>query len=101
MATYKQSSPYKATSMNPSGEHLGFYQIRTIPAQSDDATYTIEPQYHQRPDLLAYDMYDNPNLWWVFCQRNLDTMEDPIYDFKSGATIYVPKGGPLKSMLGV
>ena len=101
MATYKQSSPYKATSMNPSGEHLGFYQIRTMPAQSDDATYTIEPQYHQRPDLLAYDMYDNPNLWWVFCQRNLDTMEDPIYDFKSGATIYVPKGGPLKSMLGV
>ena len=101
MATYKQSSPYKATSMNPSGEHLGFYQIRTIPAQSDDATYTIEPQYHQRPELLAYDMYDNPNLWWEFCQRNLDTMEDPIYDFKSGATIYVPKGGPLKSMLGV
>lgn len=101
MATYKQSSPYKATSMDTTGGHLGFYQIRTIPAQSDDATYTIEPQYHQRPDLLAYDMYDNPNLWWVFCQRNLDTMEDPIYDFKSGATIYVPKGGPLKSMLGV
>ena len=101
MATYKQSSPYKATSMDTTGGHLGFYQIRTIPAQSDDATYTIEPQYHQRPDLLAYDMYDNPNLWWVFCQRNLDTMEDPIYDFKSGSTIYVPKGGPLKSMLGV
>ena len=101
MATYKQSSPYKATSMDSNGGHLGFYKIRTIPAQSDDATYTIEPQYHQRPDLLAYDMYDNPNLWWVFCQRNLDTMEDPIYDFKSGATIYVPKGGPLKSMLGV
>ena len=101
MATYKQSSPYKATSMDPTGGHLGFYKIRTIPAQSDDATYTIEPQYHQRPDLLAYDMYDNPNLWWVFCQRNLDTMEDPIYDFKSGATIYVPKGGPLKNLLGV
>ena len=101
MATYKQSSPYKATSMDTTGGHLGFYQIRTIPAQSDDATYTIEPQYHQRPDLLAYDMYDYPNLWWVFCQRNLDTMEDPIYDFKSGATIYVPKGGPLKNLLGV
>lgn len=101
MATYKQSSPYKATSMDSNGGHLGFYKIRTIPAQSDDATYTIEPQYHQRPDLLAYDMYDNPNLWWVFCQRNLDTMEDPIYDFKSGATIYVPKGGPLKNLLGV
>ena len=26
---------------------------------------------------------------------------DPIYDFKSGATIYVPKGGPLKNLLGV
>jgi len=101
MADYKQSSPYKATSENPTGEFLGLFRIRTIPAQSDDVPYTIEPQYHQRPDLLAYDMYGNPGLWWVFCQRNMDTMEDPIYDFKSGATIYVPKGGALKNLLGV
>ena len=98
---YKQSSPYKNTPMSQTRDHLGFFKIRTIPAQADDAQYTIEPQYHQRPDLLAYDMYGNPNLWWVVCQRNLDTMEDPIYDFKSGATIYVPKGGPLKNLLGV
>ena len=81
---YKQSSPYKNTPMSQTRDHLGFFKIRTIPAQADDAQYTIEPQYHQRPDLLAYDMYGNPNLWWVFCQRNMDTMEDPIYDFKPG-----------------
>ena len=98
---YKQSSPYKNTPMSQTRDHLGFFKIRTIPAQADDAQYTIEPQYHQRPDLLAYDMYGNPNLWWVFCQRNMDPMEDAIYDFKSGATIYVPKGGPLKNLLGV
>ena len=98
---YKQSSPYKNTPMSQTRDHLGFFKIRTIPAQADDAQYTIEPQYHQRPDLLAYDMYGNPNLWWVFCQRNMDTMEDPIYDFKSGSKIYVPKGAALKNILGV
>ena len=71
MATYKQSSPYKSTLENETGEFLGLFRIRTIPAQSDDVPYTIEPQYHQRPDLLAYDMYGNPGLWWVFCQRNI------------------------------
>ena len=100
MATYKQSSPYKSTLENETGEFLGLFRIRTIPAQSDDVPYTIEPQYHQRPDLLAYDMYGNPGLWWGFWKRNMDKMEDPIYDFKSGATIYVPKGGPLKNLLG-
>ena len=101
MATYKQSSPYKATSMNPSGEHLGFYQIRTIPAQSDDATYTIEPQYHQRPDLLAYDLYGSAKLWWVFAQRNMDTIKDPVYDLVPGVQIYLPKGAALKTLLGI
>jgi hypothetical protein len=30
----------------------------------------------------------------------MDIIEDPIYDFKSGTTIKIPKGGPLKSALG-
>tara|TARA_B100000902_G_scaffold121999_1_gene122073 strand:+ start:47 stop:349 length:303 start_codon:yes stop_codon:yes gene_type:complete len=98
---YKQSTPWTGTPLNKTNEYLDLFRIRTIPAQSDDVKYTIEPQYNQRPDLLAYDMYGNPGLWWVFCQRNMDTMEDPIYDFVSGATIYVPKGAALKSLLGV
>ena len=98
---YSQSSPWKLTPENATNEHLDLLRIRPIPSQSDDVLYTIEPQYNQRPYLLAYDMYGNPHLWWVFAQRNLDTIEDPIYDFVSGTDIYVPKGGPLKSLLGV
>ena len=41
---YKQSSPYKNTPMSQTRDHLGFFKIRTIPAQADDSQYTIEPQ---------------------------------------------------------
>ena len=101
MPTYSQSSPYFRTPYNDTKEYLRNFRIRPVPAGSDDVVYQIEPQYHQRPDLFAYDIYGNPNLWWVFCQRNMDTMEDPIYDFKSGSKIYVPKGATLKDILGV
>jgi len=40
-------------------------------------------------------------LWWVFIQRNLDVLEDPIFDFKPGTKIYIPKPASLKSALGL
>ena len=101
MATYNKTSPYSTTRIDKANKSLDVLNFRDIPHIDEDITYSIAPEYANRPDLLAYDMYGNPNLWWVFCQRNMDTMEDPIYDFKSGATIYVPKGGPLKNLLGV
>ena len=52
-------------------------QIRPIPAEPDDVLYTIEPQYTYRPDLLAFDMYGDKNLWWVFSQRNIEKLKDP------------------------
>ena len=98
---YGASSPYKITSTNETDEHMDFFRIRAIPAGSDDVEYTIAPQYNQRPDLLAHDIYNDARLWWVFAQRNMDIIEDPIYDFKSGSKIYVPKGAALKTVLGV
>ena len=76
------------------------YRPRAFRA-NDDVVYEIEPQYNYRPDLLAYDLYGNPKLWWVFAQRNMDTVLDPIYDIKVGRKIYLPKGSSLKSVLGV
>ena len=63
----------------------------TITAEEDDQSYTIERTYAYRPDLLAFDLYGSPRLWWVFAQRNPDEIEDPIYDFKPGVTIQLPK----------
>jgi hypothetical protein len=51
--------------------------------------------------LLAFDLYEDPKLWWVFVQRNMDTIKDPIYDFKAGTAIYIPKMSNLKKFLGL
>lgn len=99
MATYKNSSPWKDTKVV--NDYLDILSIRTIPAEDDDFLYTIEPQYTHRPDLLAYDLYQNPKLWWVFIQRNLDVLQDPIYDFIPGVQIYIPKGNKLSAKLGI
>jgi hypothetical protein len=49
---------------------------------------------------LAYDLYEDSSLWWVFIQRNLDVLQDPIWDFVPGTQIYLPKNGNLKQVLG-
>ena len=101
MADYSQSSPWFATPENESGEYMDLLRVRTVPASSDDALYAIEPQYNYRPDLLAYDLYGSPKLWWVFAQRNMDTIKDPVYDIKVGTKIYLPNASALSDRLGV
>lgn len=99
MARYSQSSPYKNTKQN--NLYLELIEIRPVPAESDDYLYAIESQYTHRPDLLAYDLYGNAKLWWVFVQRNMSVLKDPIYDFKPGTEIYCPKKSNLQKYLGV
>src|SRR6056297_1301147 len=100
MANYPETSPWHRTKLTSLGS-LGILSIRPIPAASDDPQYTIEPQYTHRPDLLAYDYYGTPKLWWVFAQRNMDIIKDPVYDMRAGTTIYLPKPDALKKLLGV
>ena len=99
MAEYSNTSPYYATPQNKI--NLEQMVARTITAEADDQTYTIERTYAYRPDLLAYDLYGTPRLWWVFAQRNPDQIEDPIYDFKPGTTIKLPKSVNVQSDLGL
>ena len=81
-------------------DYLDVLAIRSVPAESDDYLYSIEPQYTYRPDLLAYDLYGNKDLGWVFIQRTLDVLQDPIFDFVPGTKIYLPKNTSLKEVLG-
>lgn len=99
MAIYKKNSPWADTPVE--NNYLGVLRIRSVSAEADDFLYTIEPQYTFRPDLLAYDLYEDAKLWWVFIQRNLDVLQDPIYDFVPGVKIYIPKGQSLKTILGL
>jgi hypothetical protein len=56
----------------------------------DVYSVTLAAKYNERPDMLAYDLFSNSNLWWVFAEFNQDILKDPIMDFKSGLTIQVP-----------
>ena len=53
-----------------------------------------------RPDLLAYDLYGSIKLWWIFSQRNMDIIKDPIYDMVPGVKIFLPKSSNLTKTLG-
>ena len=99
MARYSKTSPYFATPQN--NVSLGQFVRRRFAIEDDDQSYTIERTYAYRPDLLAYDLYGSPRLWWVFAQRNPNQIEDPIYDFKPGVTIQLPKPSNVNSDLGI
>lgn len=98
-AEYNSTSPWFKTPIE--NDKLGIFRIRPVAAQPDDFLYTIEPQYTYRPDLLSYDLYQTTRLWWVFTQRNMDILQDPIWDFKAGTTIYLPKKSALFQILGL
>ena len=99
MAKYSKTSPYFETPQN--NISLGQFVRRRFTIEDDDQSYTIERTYAYRPDLLAYDLYGTPRLWWVFAQRNPDQIEDPIYDFKPGVTIQLPKQSNINADLGI
>ena len=96
---------YSKTSSYSNTETFGFFldvaNIPVIPFDSSDTAYRIDNIYEHRPDLLAYDLYGDSALWWVFSVRNPNVLQDPVYDFLPGATIYVPKKDTLTAALGL
>jgi hypothetical protein len=77
------------------------FSPRTVPAEADDVSFEITATYNNRPDLLSYDLYGDARLWWVFAQRNPNTLVDPLGDFATGTTIFLPKKSNLEKYLGV
>ena len=99
MAIYKKTSPWYITKQNTL--YLELLTLRSIPVSDTDFKYVIENQYRHRPDLLAFDLYQDSKLWWVFAQRNPNRLKDPYFDFVTGVGIYLPKADFLKQLLGL
>jgi hypothetical protein len=99
MASYNRASPYYTTKEN--NFYLELLTIRPVPSEADDYRYIIETQYRHRPDLLAFDLYGNAKLWWVFTQRNMETIKDPIFDFVPGTVIFCPKKSNIEKYIGI
>jgi len=98
-SNYTNTSPWFNTQVV--NNYLDILTIRPVSSEVDDFLYKIQPQYTYRPDLLAFDLYGDATLWWVFTQRNMDVLQDPILDFVPGTKIYIPKNSSLRNVLGL
>jgi hypothetical protein len=99
-ADYSKASPYFNTNLFGS-KFLDLLVYTPIDKQPDDVSFSINNTYQYRPDLLAYDLYGDARLWWVFRARNPNTIDDPIFDFQTGVTIMIPKKTTLVDNLGL
>lgn len=97
---YPQTSPYYSTDIY-NKQFLDVMINRDIPVDIMDTHWTINATYHLRPDLLAFDLYNDSRLWWVFAQRNPNKLKDPLFDFTEGTDIYIPQLTNLQSALGI
>ena len=96
---YSKTSPYFKT--NIVNGYLDVMSFRDLPIERDDIVFTVTATYENRPDLLAYDLYKDEKLWWVFAVRNKRVIKDPVFDLKAGTKIYLPKMSTIKSVLGI
>lgn len=93
----KPANPYYGTSVRDF--YLDLWNAREVPPSSNDELLVIQPKHDKRPDLLAYDIYGTPRLWWVFAMRNKDVLIDPVEDFVAGTTIYIPAMETVQGMI--
>jgi len=90
MTEYRRDSLYRSTVIEDK-KYLGIWEPTVADIKNISTnTYTIENKYHQRPDVLANDLYGNAKLWWIFAVINQDELNDPIVDFEAGLKIKVP-----------
>lgn len=73
---------------------LGWWERIIYERHRDDISYKIEPKYHNRPDLLAFDIYGSPAYMWVVLQYN--NILDVNLEFIEGQTITIPSPNRVK-----
>ncbi len=86
---YPNNSFYSNTPLF--GNFLDVATFPSIPKLLDDVLFTVNATYKFRPDLLAFDLYGDAALWWVFALRNPNAIQDPVFDMRPGLKIYLPK----------
>ena len=97
---YPPTSPYYNTD-TVNGKFLDIMVNRPIPVLATDVYWEITAGYDLRPDMLAFDLYGDSKLWWVFASRNPNRLKDPFFDFVTGTGIYLPVSNTLQQALGL
>lgn len=83
---YGPDSPYGFTPII--GRFMVYYVHRPVPPHPLDQVIVLNPRYENRPDLLANDLYGNPDMFWIIAVRN--GLQDPVFDFRSGERYTIP-----------
>ena len=97
---YNNRSPYAQTpQQNLYVMYLDYWQPPLLGLNSDDVIITLSSKYRYRPDLLSFDAYGTPKLWWVFSVYNSDVIQDPIYDMIPGIQILVPSNSSISGLI--
>jgi hypothetical protein len=59
----------------------------------------VPAECENRIDLFSYQQYGSSRLWWVIALANADMIKDPIWDFKAGMNVFVPRDAALLEKL--
>lgn len=93
---YEQVSPYGLTSII--SRFLVYYIHRTVDPNELDVTIQLnDERYVNRPDILANDIYGDPDLFWVIAVRN--GLQDPIFDFRKGELYIIPHPSYVRTII--
>lgn len=78
---------------------LATRDIIDIPISREDIYHTVQANEEYRLDIIAYQYYKNPLLWWVLAQANniYDTINHPV----SGDVIRIPSLYTLYGTRGI
>jgi len=80
------------------GNKLGWWERKDFEKNINTDIRIIIPQiFNKRPDLLAYRIYRNPNLFWLILQYN--NIVDLEEEFVAGREIFVPS--PKRALSGM
>lgn len=86
--SYSNTSVYSKTKINK--KYLEEYVPPITLNYDNTKEVELTSKHNFRPDLLAYELYGDADLWWVFILYNRNKIVDPIFDFKTGLTLRVP-----------
>lgn len=93
---YEPESPYAFTTII--GRFMTYYVHRTVPPHPlDTVVRIVDQKYVNRPDLLAFDLYGDPDLFWVLAVRN--GLQDPVFDFKLGELYVIPHPSHVRDVV--
>ena len=91
MANFKPNSRYTNGVVSKNRNNKNFLVLRrplNIQPGEDDIFITVNQEHQKRPDLLASQLYGQPELWWAIYEFN--NIIDPLFDLKIGQILRIP-----------